>query len=551
MTWQRKLADFFYSPHDSSYWLSRFIFLRFLGLVYFFAFFSLWWQFPGLLGENGILPASFYLHKLSQLPQFSSFTDAILELPSIFWLNSSDEFMLMVAKVGVIFSLLLLCGFANVFILFLLWIFYFSFIQVGQRFYSFGWDILLCETGFLALFICPLYQVNNFFKKSPPHILIIWLFRFLAFRIMLGAGLIKLNAQEECWKDLTCLDYHYETQPIPNPISWYLHQLPKDFQHFSVLVNHFIELIIPFFLIGPRKLRIFGGICTIAFQFLLILSGNLSFLNWLTITTCLFCFDDRFYCHLLSTNTKERFKLFLESFQRSRPAEAKLFTGRNFVAISFFTLSIYLAQYPIQNLLPQRGDVNFFFQNYLGTSNPTPQLFPKRQLMNSSFNKMLIMNTYGAFGTVGKSRHEIIIYGTNEDRITKDTKWLEYEFKYKPGSLIRRPPVIAPYQPRLDWQIWFAAMGQYRNYPWFITLVAKLLENESVVLDLIAHNPFPESPPKFIKADLFLYEFTSWNEESDHWWKRSKVGPYLPPISLENKSLRDFLKFRGHKVPAY
>ncbi|SCA59076.1 Lipase maturation factor 1 [Chlamydiales bacterium SCGC AB-751-O23] len=435
--------------------------------------------------------------------------------------------------------------------LFILWFFYFSFVHIGQRFYSFGWDILLCEVGFMAMFVAPLYQVSNFFKKSPPHILSIWLFRFLAFRIMLGAGLIKLNAQESCWTDLTCLEYHYQTQPIPNPFSWYLHQLPVEFQHFGVLVNHFIELIVPFFLIGPRKIRHFGAICTIIFQTILIISGNLSFLNWLTITTCLFCFDDNFYTKLLPKTFKERFSSFLESFKRSRPIAPSLYTLRNASICTFFFISMILAQHPLKNLLPVKKNMDTFFHDYFHIDNPTPNIFPNRQMMNASFNKLLIMNTYGAFGTVGKVRHEIIIYGTNEDRITKDTKWMEYEFKYKPGSLIRSPPIIAPYQPRLDWQIWFAAMGSYRNYPWFITFVAKLLENEPEVIKLIANNPFTSKAPKFIKADLYLYEFTSWDEDNDDWWRRKKAGAYLPPISLENKSLRDFLKFHGHKVPAY
>lgn len=514
------------TPELSNNWISRFVFLRLLGIVYFFAFFSLWLQIPGLLGSKGILPISLFLNKLSHQAPFDHLLTAFYYKPSIFWLNSSNEFLSMTAFVGVLLSLLITFGFANAFLLSTLWLLYLSFVHVGQRFYSFGWDILLCEVGFFAIFLAPLYQVSSFFKKSPPSLLPLWCLRWLAFRIMLGAGLIKLKASETCWWDLSCLENHYETQPIPNPISWYLHQLPVDFQHFSVMVNHVMELIIPFFLIAPKKIRHFGAACTIIFQLLLIFSGNLSFLNWLTITVCIACLEDSFFLRFLSVSLKERYRNFIEAVKRETPQNLPVLTWKNVIQTLVMALTIFLSFQPVMNLLS------------------------KTQAMNSSYNQFFLVNTYGAFGSVGKTRQEIIIYGTDEDSVTPDTKWLEYEFYYKPGNLLKTPPIVAPYQPRLDWQIWFAAMSHYRNHPWFIVLIAKLLENEPVVTHLLDYNPFVDQAPKFIKADLYQYEFTKFPEK-DAWWKRKKIGPYFPPISLEDKYLRKYLKANGYKVPSY
>jgi hypothetical protein len=266
-----------------SYWLTRFLVLRALGLVYLAAFASLAWQVLPLLGERGLLPAVSWLERVEA--SAGSRLEGLLRSPSWFWLDVSDGALLGAALLGVALSLPLLLGFANAIQLALLWSLQLSVLQIGQLWYGYGWEIQLAETGFLAIFLCPLASARAF-PRSPPPLAVIWLLRWLIFRIMLGAGLIKLRG-DPCWRDLSCLFFHYETQPIPNPLSRAFHVLPHPLLQAGVLMNHAAELVAPWFMLGPRRVRHAAGAVMLAFQGLLILSGNLSFLNWLTIVPIL------------------------------------------------------------------------------------------------------------------------------------------------------------------------------------------------------------------------------------------------------------------------
>ena len=274
-------------------------------------------------------------------------------------------------------------------------------------------------------------------SKGRPPILVIWLFRWLGFRIMFGAGLIKLRG-DPCWRDLTCLYYHYETQPIPNPISRYLHFAPHWLLKFETAWNHFVELVVPWFSFGPRTARHIAGVLLVTFQIFLIISGNLSFLNYLTIIPFLACFDDTFLRRFLPGALVRRAE---RAAQESQPSRVN-----NAIAVALSMLVTWLSIPTVLNLASGR------------------------QLMNYSFDPLDLVNTYGAFGTVGRERDEIIFEGTDDALITGDTKWKEYQFKAKPGDPNRRPPFIAPYQPRIDWQIWFAAMSSPAEYPWTLIL---------------------------------------------------------------------------------
>jgi hypothetical protein len=335
---------------------------------------------------------------------------------------------------------------------------------------------------------------------------VIWLFRWLGFRIMIGAGLIKLRG-DPCWRDLSCLYYHYETQPIPSPISWYLHFAPHWFHKFGTAWNHFIELIVPWFSFGPRRARHVAGILLVSFQIILIISGNLSFLNYVTIIPFLACFDDTFLRRILPrpiVNRAER------AAQESEPSRIN-----NAIAIGLSLLVVYLSIAPITNLISER------------------------QMMNTSFDRLSLVNTYGAFGAVGKERDEIIFEGTDDAIITGDTKWKEYEFKAKPGNPDLRPPFIAPYQPRIDWQIWFAAMGSPAEYPWTLHFVWKLLHNDPGTLSLLGGNPFPVRPPHYIRAQLYRYHFAPPADPT--WWKREPIGEWLPALSIDDEQFRRIL----------
>jgi hypothetical protein len=399
----------------------------------------------------------------------------------------------------------MMLGFANAVSSSLLWALYLSFVHIGQDFYSFGWDILLLETGFLAIFLCPLWDPRPFPTLPPPRI-VFWLLRWLTFRIYLGAGLIKVRS-DPCWLDLTCLIYHYETQPIPNPLSWLLHQGPPWFHQAGVIWNHVTELVVPFFLFSPRFLRITAAMLLALFQVMLILSGNLSFLNWLTLTVTLGCFDDAFYARLMP-------KLASWPPQTIRHSRAQVVA-----ALLLAILIVSKSREPALNLLATR------------------------QIMNGSFDALHLVNTYGAFGAVGMTRDEVILEGTSDPSPTQLSLWKPYEFLYKPGDLRRRPPVIAPYQPRIDWQIWFAAMATYNQHPWLIHLTYKLLIGDPGVRRLMAADPFAQSGEKvrFIRARLYRYRFTKPSEDGANWWHRELVSEYFPPLSLDNPSLRQFL----------
>src|ERR1041385_5577332 len=394
----------------NSYWLTRFVILRLLGFVYAIAFLVAAQQLVPLVGEHGLTPASHYFERIQE--HFGSRSAAAMQLPSLFWFGISDQGLTTFAWIGFGLSLVVLGGYANAILLAILWAMYMSIIHVGQIWYGYGWETQLLETGFLSIFLCPLLDGLSFTKCLPP-ILVIWLFRWLGFRIMIGAGLIKLRG-DPCWRDLTCLYYHYETQPIPNPISRYLQFSPHWLLKFETAWNFFVELIAPWFSFGPRTARHIAGAVLVTFQIFLIISGNLSFLNYLTIIPFLACFDDTFFRRFLPEALVRRAQ---RAAQQSQPSRIN-----NAVAVA---LSVVIAWLSIPTVLN------------LGSG---------RQLMNYSFAPLDLVNTYGAFGTVGRERDEIIFEGTDDALITGDMKWKEYEFKAKPGDPNRRPPFIAPYQ---------------------------------------------------------------------------------------------------------
>jgi hypothetical protein len=487
-----------------SYWLSRFLILRLLGLVYLFAFLSLARQVLPLIGSHGLTPIAQFLEEAESY--HGSRWEAFKHSPSLFWLGASDSLLIRLAWLGVALSLPLLLGYANALLLAVLWALYMSFVHVGQAWYGYGWEILLLETGFLAIFLCPLVDPRPF-PPSPPPAPVVWLFRWLIFRIMLGAGLIKMRG-DPCWRDLTCLYYHYETQPIPNPLSWYAHFMPRWFHLFGALFNHLAELVAPWFAFGPRLARHAAGGVMVAFQISLILSGNLSFLNYLTIVPALACFDDRLLRRLLPRRLGERAARAASESRASRIQQR--------VAFAVVAIVVLLSVDPVMNLV-------------------SPD-----QIMNRSFSALDLVNTYGAFGSVGRERREIVFEGTRDEFVTETTRWKAYEFPCKPGDPTRRPCVISPYQPRLDWQIWFAAMSVPQREPWTVHLVWKLLHNDPGARSLLGNDPFADGPPRYIRARYYRYEFAPPGDASHAWWKRTLIGDWLPPLSVSDPQLRRF-----------
>ncbi len=412
------------------------------------------------------------------------------------------------AWAGFALSCVVAGGYANALVMAVLWALYMSVVHVGQDWYGYGWEIQLLETGFLAIFLCPLLDGRPFPKREPPR-LVIWLFRWLIFRIMLGAALIKLRG-DSVWRDLTALNYHFETQPIPNPSSRWFHFLPRWTLKAGVLFNYLAELVAPWFAFYPRIARHLAGVIMVGFQFALILGGNLSFLNWLTIVPALACFDDSFWSKLLPRALTNRAIAAAQSAQPNKPMQVAAWA----VAVIVGALSVQ----PVVNMISAR------------------------QIMNTSFDPLDLVNTYGAFGSVGRQRLNVVFEGTDAEVADARAVWKAYPYQALPVELNRRPRQIAPYQPRLDWQMWFAAMATPNQYPWTVHLVWKLLHNDPGALSLFGQNPFPAKPPRYIRAVLYRYEFESPGNPDHNWWKREELGLWLPPLSAEDPRLIDLLK---------
>ncbi|UOQ70822.1 lipase maturation factor family protein [Hymenobacter cellulosilyticus] len=492
-----------------SYWLTRFVILRLLGLLYAVAFLVAINQIRPLLGEDGLLPVDSYLQQVSQV--LGGTGSGFRRLPSVFWFGHSDAVLLGAAWVGFGLSCLVVAGFANGLLMAVLWALYLSFVNVGQEWYGYGWEIQLTETGFLAIFLCPLLDWRPFPRYAPPLPILV-LFRWLVVRVMLGAGLIKVRG-DEVWRNSTALYYHFETQPIPGPLSRWFHFLPRPMLQAGVWFNWLAELAAPLFAFGPRLARHLAGVVMVVFQFSIIISGNLSFLNWLTIVPALACFDDGFWARLLPQALVRRAQAAAAVAEESHPMRTTAW-----VVTAVITL---LSIQPALNMVSPG------------------------QIMNTSFDPLNLVNTYGAFGTVGKERLNVVFEGTLDENPTDSAHWQPYPYKGLPVALDQQPPQIAPYQLRLDWQMWFAAMASPEQYPWTLHLVAKLLRNDPNALSLFAGNPFPTQPPRYVRAVRYRYRFAPPSNAQGLWWTRERVDLWLPPLSAQDPRLLNFLRSAG------
>ena len=482
------------------YYLTRWLFLRLLGATYLIAFISLWTQIDGLVGSNGILPAQEYLESVRTQVGHERYR----LLPTLCWLNSSDGFLHILCACGTLLSVLLIIGVAPIYSLIGLWAIYLSLTAIGQNFLSFQWDVLLLETGFLAIFFAPSQILPKFSRESPPSRTVLWLLRWLLFRLMFASGVVKLVSADETWRNLTALNFHYETQPLPTWISWYVHQLPDWFQTISVVGMFAIELGVPFLIFAPRRLRFVACAAFLVLQLLIIATGNYCFFNLLTIVLCILLLDDTFL---------QGFRL-KQMFSRFNAPEA--------VTMSSHYRSVWVAVLTVVVLLVSGIRMAGMFLR--GANMPAPA----QHILNWA-SPFRTINSYGLFAVMTTSRPEIVVEGSN-DRQT----WVEYPFNWKPGDLRQRPRWAAPHQPRLDWQMWFAALGSYRTNRWFMEFIERLLQGSPEVLGLLEENPFSRAPPRYIRAVLYDYHFTDFDTKQAEgtWWRRERKGLYLPEVSL-------------------
>jgi predicted DCC family thiol-disulfide oxidoreductase YuxK len=473
--------------YPSTYDLVSWLFLRLLGLTYLVAFVSIGSQITGLVGAEGILPLSRYLNTLA----VEHGAERYLFAPTLFWINSSDMALLSACFVGAAASSLLVLNVLTRTMLIVAFVLHLS-LWVGLP--VFGHiqpDALILEVGLLAIFL------------TWGSRIVIWLFRWLLFRFMLMSGLVKLLTHDPSWAQLTALEFHYETQPLPTPLAWYAHQLPEWFQQFSALSMFGIELVLPFLIFAPRRLRFVAAWGFLVLQIAISLTGNYYFLNLLTIFLCLFLFDDRALAALLPAR-------FIAHVHYRLPAPGQLATAAAAVLASS-TVMVGLA------LTWQRIE-----------QRPLPE--PLATIVDTA-SRFGITNFYGFFGVMSTVRREIVVEGSRDGE-----HWQAYEFRYKPGDVHRCLSWSIPHHPRLDWTMWFAAgESPYENL-WFGDLLYRLLEGAPPVLALLAENPFPDQPPAQVRAMLYRYRFTSEAERdaTGDCWVREPLGIYVPPLSLES-----------------
>ncbi|MEX2305707.1 MAG: lipase maturation factor family protein [Waddliaceae bacterium] len=451
------------------------LFLKAIALNYFFAYFSLWLQYDGLYGSNGILPIKDFLERFKNYKTYTLFNK-----------NHSDKTVKAVALTGSLISLLILSGFHHPILFLLLFAGYLSFVNVGQDFLSFQWDTLLLEVGFITIF---------FSMQTPPPFLLTLSYWLLLFRFLFGSGYVKWVYGSREWRDLTAMCYHYETQPLPNRISFFMHQQPKWAGKLSTFLTYVFEMGVPFLYFLPSPFRFWGCVLSILFQLLIFMTGNFGFFNTLTIALCI---------PLLDLNTLPDWFQGISLFHFESPILTVVLSliGSLFVALQLLRL------------------IELF----------TPLAFTTK--IKQKIAPFHILNSYGLFVHMTTSRDEITIEGSDDNE-----NWKPYTFKWKPGALEAPPRQVAPYHPRLDWQMWFAALSGGSPPKWFDHLIVKLLQGSKQVLALFKSNPFPDNPPKFIRAKIDAYSFadSKKHRETKQWWVKKEGGFYFATVALKEK----------------
>jgi hypothetical protein len=479
----------------------RAVLLRGLGLVYAAAFLSIARQITGLVGEHGLLPAAAFL--AGQRESFG--VSALVRVPSVFWLGAGDHALLGAAYAGLLIAAAVAAGSASVLATGALWVLYLSFVSVGQIFFTYSWDLLLLEAGFLAVFISP--GVSWRPRLAPP-VLVVWLCRWLLFRALFGAGMAKLRS-DACWAGLTCLPDYLETEPAPTVFAYYLHALPLPLHRIGTFMVLFSELIVPFGVFGPRRLRLVAGIITLAVRLLFLLAGNSGFWSVLLIVLAAVCFDDEAFARV-------PFRIVPEVRSGADGAPGRILS-RAIAVICVALLGLGVVQ--------------------------LPELWSPTLGSRGSLEPFHLVNSYGAVEPVERRRDEVVFEGTRDDAALGDAHWVEYELPCKPGDPARAPCFPSLHPRRLDLRLWQAALGDFRREPWVIRLIDDLLRENRSVTALFARDPFAGSPPRFVRATRYRYRFAA-NGEAPY-WRREPLGDFVRPFSVKDPALYEFLFRRG------
>jgi len=487
----------FFHCQPSRFTTARWVFARALGAIFFFAFASLGVQIRGLAGEHGIVPAQRFLDLIAK--KYGS--EAALQVPTLCWIDASDTTLVSLCVIGVMLSIVLISGFFPGPCTLLLWALYLSLCWIATPFTNFQWDALLLETSLAAVFLLPWQWRPKWDRWRPAHQAGLWMLWWLLFRLMVESGAVKISSGDSTWLSCTALEYHFETQPLPLWTAWFANQVPDVILSLATIIMFLIELLAPLLILAPRRWRHAGAWALIALQIGILTTGNYAFFNLLTIVLCLPLFDN------------EAWPARLTAWTRLPEATAAPWTP---FAIGW--LGAVLSLVFIVTVQPLISSVG------LGRQWPEPFA-----TVDGLVQPFMSLNGYGLFRVMTTTRHEISVEGSEDGE-----HWHEYEFRWKPGDLNARPRLVAPHQPRLDWQMWFAALSDVQYNPWFVNFLVRLLEGSPDVLDLLRNNPFPGHPPRYIRAAAYDYHFTRHGDGHSGWWKREPLGLYCPPLTLKD-----------------
>jgi hypothetical protein len=486
-------------PDRPSYATGAHLYVCLLAVAHAVAFATFWVQEKGLIGPSGILPATqFFAAAHDQLGRRAWF-----EIPSLCWIFGAGRSIDVFCGLGIAASALLFFGIARALCLVLLWALYLSLMSAGQIFFDFQWDTLLLESTMVAVFLVP-WTLGRSRRDCDPLPFARYVVWWLLFRLMFLSGVVKLASGDPTWRHLTALTFHYQTQPLPTALAWYASHLPVWFQKVSCIVMFIIELAAPLCIVAPRRLRHIAALAMIALQGVIALTGNYAFFNLLSIGLCLTCLDDGWWrsLHWGTTEREPEVPPPRSLLDRAKPTLVRWFAAV-YAGVTFFLTASAVS--------PNAGNS------------------PIVRAVETVVGPLESFNNYGLFAVMTVERPELLIEGSDDSR-----DWREYGLPFKAGDLARRPRWAAPYQPRLDWQLWFAALEPPQANPWVGTLCERLLENDPSVLGLFSYNPFPGRAPRYMRVVRYQYEFTSPAERraSGNWWRRTPMDFYIRPVEL-------------------
>jgi hypothetical protein len=484
--------------------LPRWLFLRGLGLIYFSAFYSLIFQIKGLIGPDGILPASEYLQQLTKLGAIRFWY-----APTLLWISSGPHLLAAICWVGMIASILLVLNFWPRAMLVVCFVCFLSFVSAAQDFSGYQSDGMLLEAGFISLFFAPGGLRPGLGRNHPPSRASLFLLQWEWFRIYFESGMVKLASGEPQWRNFTAMDEYYQNGPLPTWIGWYAQHLPHKVHAFATGATLVLELGLVWMLFLPRRWRILCFFIVTLWQVPVILTANYTFLNYLVLLLGVLLLDDRFLQRWLPKKLTERVNL---STVLTQPAQRRGFSHLHAIKLAFTSVVLIWIFYAttVQMLWIPFGRLPF-------PTSPIIALEPFR-----------IANRYGLFAVMTRGRYEIEFQGSNDGE-----NWAAYPFRYKPQDPAKAPGIYAPYQPRFDWNLWFASLGAWRDNMFVVSTEERLLANSMDVLALFSGNPFANAPPKFVRAVLWQYWFTSVAEKraTGMWWRREELGLYAPVLT--------------------